>query len=46
MTIQFLLEDLSKRKFLPAFAVFQVPTIQNEYTKLASLGVACPATLQ
>ena len=53
MTIEFLLEDLSisqiravQRQSLPAFAIFQVPTDQNnQYTKATYFGVACPELL-
>ena len=36
-----------QRKPLPAFAVFQVPTVQNnQYTKVAYFRVACSELLQ
>ena len=36
-----------QRKPLPAFAVFQVPTAQNnQYTKVAYFRVACSKLLQ
>ena len=48
MTIYFLEEDLSLAgKLFSAFAVFQVPTVQNnQYTKAAYFGVAHPELLQ
>ena len=51
MTIEFLLEDLFLKRQIrgvqtkspPAFAVFQVPIVQdNRYAKAAYLGVAGP----
>ena len=53
LTVEFLLDVFRymkrvQSKPLPAFVVFQVPTAleNNQYTKVAYFGVACPELLQ